>query len=120
MANLLTNPNFSAPPLPTSLLIGTGHPGKSAAQSWTTWNNSAPPNVCAYTSTAILRLSGVDRLVNPPHNNPQPFCFGANEFVRVPFQAEQVLEVCTNGSSNGIVQVFAPPNQGPAHTLSSV
>jgi len=117
MANLLVNGNFAAPPLPPTLLIGTGHPGKCAAPNWSTWNNSGPGGACAYTSTAVLNLNHVDRLVAPPPANPQPYCFGVNEFPMVrPQGADAVLEVRTNGDGNGIVQVFA----GAPHTMSRV
>ncbi len=129
MANLLANPNFGAAPNPPTLLIGTGHPGNSAAPHWTTWNNSGPPNHCAYTSTAVIKLSTVDRLVatidSPDPEKNQSYCYGIHDFFRRPpinhpLKEEQVIEVCTNGDGNGIVQVFAADPNGPQHTRSSV
>jgi len=120
MANLLKNFDFSQPPELPSLLIGIDHQGKSAAPSWTTWNNNAPPGACAYTSTEVVLLTNVDRLSATPVP-PQPICFGTHDFVaRVPNQEAQVMQVCTNGELNGIVQVFANNQNAPTHTRSSV
>ncbi len=121
MANLLKNANFGLPPAAPSLLIGTGHPGKSAAPDWTTWNNSGPPNTCAYTSTAIIKLREVDKLVetvdSPDPHKLQHYCYHVHDFLKHPPDTEQVIEVCTNGSNNGIVQVFGGSNK---RTESSV
>src|SRR5271170_3297442 len=120
MANLLKNSNFGAPPNSPTLLIGTGHPGKSAAPDWTTWNNSGPPDHCAYTSTAVIKLSEIDKLIagtdSPdPHKN-QPYCYGKQDILKHPRGTEQIVEVCTNGEGNGIVQVFSGGPNAPKHT----
>jgi len=44
--NLLANPDFGAPPLPPTLLIGADHNEPSAAPSWGTWSNPIGPPVC--------------------------------------------------------------------------
>lgn len=117
MANLLTNGNFADPPNPPTLLIGTASVGSCAAPPpWETWNNTAPPGECAYMSTAIVRLAGVNRAAVTP-KDPQAHCFGIHDFLKHAPDTAQVMEVCTNSERNGIAQVF----QGnPQHTLSSV
>ena len=120
MANLLQNGDFGAAPLSPTLLIGTNHAGKSAAQHWTTWNNTGPRGICAYTSTAIVALGDVDRLVEPPKDNPQTYCSGVHDFLKPPAGTKQVIEVVTNGADNGIVQVFSGDRGAPKVVESSV
>jgi hypothetical protein len=118
MANLLKNANFGAPPvLPGgTLLIGvTGNDGISAAPFWGTWNNSAPANICAYTSTCIVPRDKIDSFISNIPNQLQ--CHGIHEFLKFPpGTSEQILEVCTNGEFNGLVQASLGP---VAHTVSS-
>jgi len=118
MANLLINPNFAATPALPTLLIGTGHAGTSAAgPNWLTWNNSGPGGDCAYVSTAIIPLKTVNKLIPV---GAQPQCQGLHDFLRHPPDTDQVLEVCTNGSADGIDQVFNLTSQSPMKSEARV
>ena len=111
--NLLKNGNFSLPAASPTLLIGTGHAGNSSAPNWMIWNNAAPPDVCAYTSTAIITLKDVVGPL-PTSDSTQPYCFGIHYFREILQHVPgttQVIEVCTNGGFNGLFQLFGGEHQ---------
>lgn len=90
MANLLNNPGFETPSgTGPSEHTGPG-PGSSAADKWTTFNNTNG------TTTTDL----VPSLAPSGNRN--------------------MLHVCTTGDRNGIVQLFGVVGKGPAGVQSSV
>jgi hypothetical protein len=95
--NLLRNPDFTLqyPPADT----GAHCTGPSAPPPFLESNSSAAANWTLYNNTTAVTSTTLVSSSRTP--------------------GKTMIHVCTTGSDNGLVQVFAPPNSGPVNARAS-